>query len=535
MSMHSANRISGLISGFWSAAKSYPDRPALWVEEKEYSYQELAERSLRLAAALLREDPKGSHAFTAVFASRSLTAYLGVLAALHRGHGYLPLNPAFPTDRSAYMLLSSEAVAIIVDQNCLPLLPAVLQSATTSKVVLLPDVEDVDELRRTYPQHRIVSRSEIETTTPLAAPRVPDTDYAYLLFTSGSTGMPKGVLVSQSNVRHYVQAIAARHQMSEVDRCSQTFEMTFDLSAHDMFVTWEAGACLCCPTSKALLKPGGFIRDSKLTVWFSVPSTAVFMKRFGVLKPGMYPSLRLSLFCGEPLPVEVVKAWESAAPQSVIENLYGPTELTIACTAYQWHSNRSPEEAEHGVVPIGEPLDRMSVLVAAEDLTEVQPGEEGELLMTGPQLSLGYWKDPERSNAAFVRPRGRTEVFYRTGDRVRRPAAGQPLIYLGRMDNQIKVLGHRVELGEVEAALRDASGVDAVIALGWPLNPSGAGGIEAFLQTESVDESAVLAQVAARLPTYMTPRRLHCLPSFPLNSNGKYDRKALLKILANSP
>src|SRR5439155_9357275 len=266
---------------------------------------------------------------------------------------------------------------------------------------------------------------------------------------------------------------------------------TFDLSAHDMFVAWESGACLCCPTQKQLIKPGAFINDARLTVWFSVPSTAVFMRRFGVLKPGMYPGLRLSLFCGEALPVEIVRHWALAAPNSVIENIYGPTELTIGCTAYRWDNANSPDECEQGIVPIGQPFDGMRALIVDEQLGEVEDGRDGELLMTGPQLSPGYWQDEEKTRQAFVPVAGKNGAFYRTGDRVRRPRPGEPLVYLGRLDNQIKVLGHRVELGEVEAAVRQVSGLEGVVALGWPRTESGADGIEVFLETDNFDTDAL--------------------------------------------
>src|SRR6202043_2674822 len=130
---------------------------------------------------------------------------------------------------------------------------------------------------------------------------------------------------------------------------------------------------------------------------FSVPSTAVFMKKLGTLKPGTYPSVRLSLFCGEALPMEVVRAWAEAAPNSGIENIYGPTELTIACTAYCWDRDRSPSECHLGIVPIGEPFDGMDAIVVDEDLKEVPLGNPGELLVTGEQLTPGYWRDGEKT------------------------------------------------------------------------------------------------------------------------------------------
>jgi non-ribosomal peptide synthetase component F len=318
-----------------------------------------------------------------------------------------------------------------------------------------------------------------------------------------------------------------RYGITEGDRLSQMFDMTFDLSAFDMFVAWERGACVCCPSPKTLINPGRFIQDSRLTVWFSVPSVGVLMKRLGALKPGRYPSLRWSLFCGEALPQEIAAAWSAAAPNSIVENLYGPTELTIACTFYRWDSRRSPFECRLGVVPIGRPLPQMEAIVVDETLKEVRPGEDGELLMTGPQLSLGYWQDAPRTSAAFVHLTERPETYYRTGDRVRAPIGEEPLVYLGRLDHQIKIHGHRVELGEVEAALKDEGGVDVAVALGWPITRSGADGLVAFIGDRTVDVAAVREKLAKRLPPYAVPRQIYALAEFPLNPNGKIDRSAL--------
>jgi acyl-coenzyme A synthetase/AMP-(fatty) acid ligase len=178
----------------------------------------------------------------------------------------------------------------------------------------------------------------------------------------------------------------------------------------------------------------------------------------------------------------------------------------------------------------------MKVLVADEHLHEVPVGEAGELLMTGPQLTLGYYKDPDRTAAAFVVPPGRSEVYYRTGDRVRRPQPGQPLVYFGRIDNQIKIQGYRVELGEIEAVMRQEAGVDVAIAIGWPVTSSGADGIVGFLAThdkeDSADTEAIRQRVISRLPPYMHPSELRLVSEFPLNANGKVDRKALLASLA---
>jgi non-ribosomal peptide synthetase component F len=298
-----------------------------------------------------------------------------------------------------------------------------------------------------------------------------------------------------------------------------------------MFLAWERGACVSAPTAKQKLVPSAYVADAGLTIWFSVPSTGVLLQRLGKLKPDLYPGLRLALFCGEALPVDVMTAWSKAAPNAVLENIYGPTEVTIACTAYRWDPARSPGEAELGLVPIGEPYPGMQAIVADAELREVADGESGELLMSGPQVALGYWMDPAKTASAFVTPPDRDAVFYRTGDRVRRAQRGAPLVYLGRIDNQIKIQGYRVELEEVESALRDASGAGVAIAVGWPPSPSGADGIVAFLGADAADCDAIRNRLKQQLPPYMVPREIRLVREFPLNANGKVDRNALRRQL----
>jgi acyl-CoA synthetase (AMP-forming)/AMP-acid ligase II len=185
------------------------------------------------------------------------------------------------------------------------------------------------------------------------------------------------------------------------------------------------------------------------------------------------------------------------------------------------------------VVPIGTPLPDIGVLIVDQQLREVAPGETGELLVSGPQVGLGYWRDPQRTAEAFIVPPGFREVHYRTGDLVRRPAApGGPITYLGRLDDQIKVRGVRIELGEVEAVLREETGAEAVVAVGWPLTATGADGIVAFIGDPSVRGAEVLARVRTRLPAQMAPREVRVLEQLPLNANGKFDRKALAASLS---
>ena len=399
-----------------------------------------------------------------MFASRSVDAFAGILGILLRGHGYVPLNPRFPALRNRDMLERARCRVLLVDPEHLDAAREMTEGLAKPPALLPIHAEE----------------SEEDVVLPAGGPDTP----AYLLFTSGSTGRPKGVLVRQANVAAFLDGIAARYDLDETDRLSQLFDLTFDLSAFDMFAAWQHGACVCCPGAGQLLRPADFVREAGLTVWFSVPSAAMFLERLGGLRADMFPTLRLSLFCGEALPAELADAWAAAASNSTVENLYGPTEATIACTAHRWERNARP--GANGFVPIGDPIGATVTQVVDEQLDEVAPGEPGQLLLGGPQVVEGYWDDPAATARSFVTMQGDGRG-YLTGDRVVRPKAGAPLEYLGRLDSQIKILGHRVELEEVEAVLREEAHADA-IAVGWPLTPSGAAGIVAFVADTSLDK-----------------------------------------------
>lgn len=521
-----------LRSGFLRSVERHAERPALAVAGEVFSYRALHDRAASIAATLAKHDTGTEPALTAILGHRHVTCFAGILGTLLRGHGYVPLNPIFPTDRSRAMLERSGVRTLVVDEPSVALLDRVLEGVEASLTLLVPDLDTTAELAARFPQHRVLGRADLEPPSAWT-PSVVDPDgIAYLLFTSGSTGTPKGVMVAHRNVVAFLDAMSERYQVLPEDRFSHTFDLTFDLSVFDLFLAWEHGACVCCPSQQEKAFPGKYVKSAELTIWFSVPSTAVLMNKLRMLKPDSYPNLRLSLFCGEALPVEITQAFAAASPNAIVENLYGPTELTIACTLYRWNAETSPSECELGVVPIGEPYPDMEVLVADEALREVPVGETGELLMTGPQLTLGYYRDEERTAKAFVVPPGHDRIFYRTGDRVRRMPPGKPLVYLGRVDNQIKIQGYRAELGEIEAVLRDVSGADVAIAVGWPVTASGADGVVAFVQTvEGGDTEAIRLRASERLPSYMQPRSVRFVDEFPLNANGKVDRKALLEIL----
>ena len=520
-----------LAAGFVRSAAAAPDAVAVEVEGEPWSYERLLRLSSGIAERLRELVSDEAPPRTAVLAHRSPAAFAGVLAALLRGHAYVPLNPRFPAGRTRDMLERAGSRAIIVDRASMAQLETVLAEGAEEMVIVVPDAVDPAELSSRLPRHTVLGKQDIPDDADVELRPPARDDAAYLLFTSGSTGKPKGVLVAHRNVVPFIRSMADRYAVEAGDRLSQTFDLTFDLSVFDMFVAWECGASVHCVPEKVVMKPGRFIRERELTIWFSVPSVAVFLQRFGMLEPGSYPSLRLSLFCGEALPAEIAEAWHAAAPNATLENLYGPTEATIACTAYRWRPELPDQAPYMGLVPIGEPLGEMTATVVDPELRDVGVGEEGELLVAGAQVALGYLDDPERTEAAFVTPPAAGRVHYRTGDRVVRTTDGN-LHYLGRVDHQVQIHGYRVELGEIEAAIRDASGVASVAAIAWPISAAGADGVVAFVASDqAVDMHEVRAKLAARLPSFMIPREIRVLEGLPLNANGKVDRGALFSRL----
>jgi non-ribosomal peptide synthetase component F len=303
-----------------------------------------------------------------------------------------------------------------------------------------------------------------------------------------------------------------------------------------MFLAWSSGACLCPVPREVLMSPAKFIRDRALTVWFSVPSVAMMMRRLRMLKPDKLPGLRLSLFCGEPLPASLAQQWQAAAPNSVVENLYGPTEATIAISHYRWDPDRSPQQSRNGVTPIGETFPTQRAVIVDEEGLPVSAGQPGELCVTGSQVTTGYINAPEKTASQFVTVPGQGEaVWYRTGDRVLRDEQGC-LHYLGRVDSQVQIRGHRVELQEIEHVLRQATGTELAFAVPSPLSEGGALGVRAVIGEPVTEDQRrrILEWCRASLPEYMAPQDVVECQNLPLNANDKIDRQALQRVVEDS-
>jgi len=520
-----------LISGFFRSLLANPGSPALELGELSLSYEQLWNYAGKVTACLNRTlDP--SEKVVAVLADRSVGAYGGIIGVLGAGRGYMPLNPKFPLERTLAMLRASGCKTLVVGQECAATVNSLLPHLDKPVTLVIPDFGWEPEIKPAA-AHRVIANRQLSKIADPCDPVVEGQDTAYLLFTSGSTGVPKGVAVSQVNVVAYMEYAAKRFAIHGGDRCSQNFDLTFDLSVHDLFTCWDAGAVLC-PFAQQTLTPATLVDEMRLTVWFSVPSVAMFASKLDLLQPGAFPTLRWSLFCGEALSSSLAALWQQAANHSILENLYGPTEATIAISHYRWDSATSPAECMRGLVPIGWPFEGQQLCAVNDDLAPVPPGESGELCLGGSQVTTGYLNDPEKTSRSFVRlEHTGDQIWYRTGDLVRQDERGC-FYYLGRRDFQVKVNGYRVELQEIDLVLREAAQTELVVAIPWPLSDGSASGIVGVLSgSDPARDEAIIAACQARLPRYMVPSRIYHFPRIPLNVNGKIDRGKITEMLAS--
>ncbi|WP_416955672.1 AMP-binding protein [Streptomyces sp. Agncl-13] len=488
------------------SARRAPNKEALRIGSLSVSYGELIGTAERWAAVLRTAHPAGTPQFIGVLCDRTLTGYTAVLAALCAGAAVVPFTPDTPSGRLVRLLCDQPLDALIVDEA----------GAAKAK-----DVAALCSLPSLYaPESDPTSliSGHVVPTGPEGPNRT-----AYVMFTSGSTGRPKAVPVTHASTCHFLACVCERYGLTARDVFSQTFSLTFDLAFFDLFAAWSSGGTLVYVHSAALARVARVVEREGLTVWFSVPGAIPLARRSGALAPGSMPSLRWSLFCGEPLLAADAAVWQRAASGSVVENLYGPTELTIACTAYRWDPERT-EEGAHGIVPIGELFAGLEGILLAES-DEPAP-EQGELCVTGPQMFSGYL-DPMDDEGRFLHRDGRR--WYRTGDLVRRSGRAG-LLYLGRTDHQIKIRGYRIEPAEIEQHLRALPGVENAVVVS--LGEGAARGLVAFCAGSDLDSARLEGELRDELPAYMVPSRYVVLDQLPVNERGKTDREALAASLS---
>lgn len=433
---------------------------------------------------------------------RSGAAYAAMWAAVSLGRAYVPLNTSYPQSRLAEIMKQAGISQVV----------ATTKTAPTAQ-----------KLGINGPHLIIADDPELATTSDADAiwHAANASDVAYMLFTSGSTGKPKGVPISYDNLWAFTENIAATIGYRPGDVCSQVCELSFDFSVHEIYLALLAGATLCPARAIDLFNPAQYVERNAITVWISVPSLARVVLANGPAVNERLASIRLSIFNGEALTGRIAAAWQQAAANTAVWNNYGPTECTVAVTAQLWRDEPDMEEAD--VVSIGTPFPGCRTAIGADGVvttTEAaSDGLVGELLLAGPQRFDGYLDSTLAS--PFVVDGDTT--WYRTGDRVR--WRNQRLYHLGRLDHQVKIGGHRIELLEIEYRLRQCVDQDDMAVIAYPQTQP----TELILFVTTPIESKPTAETSG-LPAYMVPKRVLTVPSLPVNAHGKLDRQGLHRL-----
>lgn len=493
------------------------------------SYGELDARANRIAR-LLREEGCRPNARVAIFTEKTADQYAGVLATLKAGGCWVPLSSAFPPARLKSLVETLEPCVVVTDPPNLDAALMARREGGSNAPIILLGADGGSPLKGVHGESEILAQS---------AQRLGDTgltpeDLAYIIFTSGSTGSPKGVMVRHRNTAWFLDRCPEFFEIAEGSRFAHFADLTFDPSVFDLFHAWASGGTVVPANRRSYrINPAKFLLQADINVLFCVPSVIASIAEAGLLQAPALNSLRHLLLTGEALAPQLVRRWYDAHSESQIYNMYGTTETAIVSHWYAVPRNMD------GVapIPVGHALPGMRVRLL-EDAAPVGTGVPGESVVSGPQVSPGYWNndymtvrvfgpDPETPDAPVI--------AYRTGDLLRADKTGLHH-FVGRRDDQHKVRGHRVELGEIESVLGRLEDVDeaAVVAVSGDLAADTR--LIAFVRVEpgtAVDDLRALA--AAELPVYMVPAAiLAVLGDFPRNRNGKIDRQALQRLAEDS-
>ena len=515
--------------GVTARAQVRPEAIALVGGNERISYGMLESDSNRLARLLIELGcSRGDR--VALLMPKIPKAIVAMLAVLKAGAIYVPLDPAGPASRLARMLEVSDCRCILASGAVEDMLRETLVQARLARRPVVAWLQDpVPEMAGVTVCGEAAATGLPDTPPPCTGN---DADLAHILFTSGSTGLPKGVMIAHRSVVHFIEWARAYFGIAPGERISQHPPYHFDLSTFDIYGTLWSGAELhLVPPELNLLphKLTQFIAEAQLTQWFSVPSVLNLMAKYDVVKPGALSHLERVMWCGEAMPTPTLIYLMQRLPHARFTNLYGPTEATIASSYYTVPA--CPRD-EREAIPIGTPCAGEALLVLDEALRAVAPGEIGDLYISGVGLSPGYWRDPDKTRAAFlVRPGSGNahERIYRTGDLARVGSDG--LVYfLGRADTQIKSRGYRIELGEIESAANATGWLRECAVVAFASN-----GFEGHaiccaytpLADMEVTPARLRERLRALLPSYMLPTHWRAFECLPKNANGKIDRPAL--------
>jgi amino acid adenylation domain-containing protein len=512
-------------------AQERPDAIAVVMGGQSLTYGELESSTNRLAR-LLKEFGCQRQDRIAFAIPKSPAAIVAILAILKADCVHIPLDTASPAPRVAKILRAGDPHMVLGASASANLLRELFAHEGLSPKLVVGWMDEVGPHSLEFNTAFSIADVAACSSEGLNYENQPD-DPAHILFTSGSTGEPKGVVITHANVLHFIDWAVRYFGMNASDRVSGHPPLHFDLSTFDIFGAFASGAALYLVPAKLSLLPNmlaDFIRESELTQWFSVPSALNYMAKFDVVKANDFPSLKRLLWCGEVFPVPALRYWMERLPHVQFTNLYGPTETTIASSYYTVTASLDDSVQS---IPIGTACEGESLTVLDESIQPVAEGEVGDLFIGGAGLSPGYWRNSAATQAAFITGPGGSRL-YRTGDLAKVGSDG--LVYfVGRADTQIKSRGYRIELGEIEGALAaipelKQSAVVALATEGFETNLICC----AYVSQEDIPFGPVdlRRRLSAVLPTYMLPSHWLKLALLPENANGKIDRPTLRKVFS---
>jgi amino acid adenylation domain-containing protein len=512
-----------LTHGVTQSAQNNPAQEAIRFSGNSLSYGELELRSNQLARVLVesglnRGDRVGVHM------NKGLESAVAMYGIMKAGGAYVPLDPFAPVARVGYVIQDCGIRHVITHENKHNNLSQIL--AEDTPLEFLFGIETADDLPA-----RCFTWDEIYTApdSPLDL-ALTEQDLSYILYTSGSTGVPKGIMHTHRSGLSFAEWSVETYQLTASDRVSNHAPLHFDLSTFDFFATALAGGTTVIFPEALTKFPANISRliaTERISVWYSVPFALIQLMQRGDFHKYDTSSLRWILFAGEVFPTKHLRELMAMLPAARFSNLYGPTETNV-CTFY--HVEQIPEDTDE-TIPIGKACTDIEDLVVDQNDKPVAPGEVGELLIRGGVVMKGYWGQPEKTKNGFYRRPvfdQFEDLFYRTGDLVQKDAHGN-YRYLGRKDRQIKTRGYRVELDEIEVAMLSHEHVYEAAA--YPV-PDGQGSnlIEAAVvlkENKTLTENELVEHISKRLAPYAVPVRFDFMPAFPRTSTGKIDRKEL--------
>ncbi len=497
---------SSALHTFASNIEKHPDNNAIHVGGQYYSYKEFGNLISNIQKSINASGFQNEK-LIGVLTIDDIYTYASMMAIMFNGGAYIPINNKNPQQRNSDIIQET-------DLN-----------------VILASIEH-DEIKNAEGDFSI-----IDTSGTAAGDNQPQIlnfnsgNLAYILFTSGSTGRPKGVPIKHNSLNAFLNVMLddkSAYGFNQADRFLQMFELTFDMSISSYMLPLCVGACCYVMPQQGIsyMNILNLLKNHKITITQMVPSVLLYLERFfGELS---FPDVRYSIFAGEGLPVSILPGWQKVIPNATIVNLYGPTESTIYCFRYDWHKGHPAENEFNGLVSIGRAWQGIDTCVINQHLTLIdEPATKGELCVKGAQITDGYWHNPKKNASSFITIKGTDSTYYRTGDSVYINSLGN-YMYSGRIDHQVKIDGHRVELGEIEHHIRVFSESSLVAAVIENNNNLTQNILVVYIESaKPKPEQEILENMVKALPPYMVPRKIHYIDRMPINLNGKIDRNAL--------